>query len=160
MPATPSSVRAEGIRFVEADGAAAGVYSASFDVPADAVLVDVIVHGTALWTAGTSAILIVGDAVDDDGIFTAVNLKATDLLAGESISLALSGGKYGADVAPNDATGGTLAAGAAGQVNRRKLAATRTLKAKVTTVGTAGTAGDTTVVFVYTYTAPIRASFA
>lgn len=160
MAAAPGTVRAESIRFVEADGTAAGTYTASFEVPADAVLIDVLVHATALWTAGTSATLIVGDATDDDGIFTAVNLKATDLLANESLSFAQNGGKYGADIAPNDVTQATLALGTGGQVSRRKLAAARTLSAKVTTVGTVGTAGITDVVFVYAYPNPIRAKFA
>jgi hypothetical protein len=160
MAAAPGTVRAESIRFREAAGSAAGVYSASFEVPVGAILIDVIVTATALWTAGTSATLIVGDATDDDGIFTAVNLKATDLMAGESISFAHPGGKYGADVVPNDATGATLALGAAGQVNRRGLSTARTLSAKVTTVGTVGTAGVTDVVFVYAYPNPITPSFA
>jgi hypothetical protein len=161
MAAAPGTVRAESIRFRE-NGGAAGVYSASFEVPAGAVLIDVIVHGVALWTAGTSATLIVGDSVDDDGIFTAVNLKATDLLAGESLSFAQNGGKYGADIAPNDVTQATLALGTGGQVSRRALTsqAARTLSAKVTTVGTVGTAGITDVIFVYAYPNPITPSFA
>jgi hypothetical protein len=151
-------MRAESIRFLE-NGGAAGVYSASFDVPAGAVLVDVIVHATALWNAGTSATLIVGDATDDDGIFTAVNLKATDLLAGESISInGLAGGKHGADLALDYTSVATIGAS---QVKRRQVGnAARTLSAKVTTVGTAGTTGDTTVTFVYAYPSYIKPSFA
>jgi hypothetical protein len=41
----------------------------------------------------------VGDTVDDDGYFTGINLKATDLLVGEVLSIADStnwGGKNGA----------------------------------------------------------------
>lgn len=151
MAASPGTVRAEAIRFRESAGSAAGVYSASFEVPEGATLIDVIVHGQALWAAGTSATLIVGDAADDDGFFTAVNLKATDLLAGESLSFAQSGGKQGADVSET-------AAGA--QIRRRRLNAARTLSAKVTTVGTVGTAGVTDVVFVYAYPSYITPSFA
>jgi hypothetical protein len=154
MAAPSGSVRAESIRFVESAGTAAGVYSASFEVPADAILLDVVVHGTALWTAGTSATLIVGDTADDDGIFTAVNLKATDLLAGESLSFSMQGGKKGADL------DSPITASDAAQVRRRKLAAARTLSAKVTTVGTVGTAGVTDVVFIYAYPNPITPSFA
>jgi len=153
MAAAPGTVRAESIRFVEADGTAAGVWSGSFEVPVGAMLVDVIVHGTALWTAGTSATLIVGDATDDNGIYTGVNLKATDLLAGESISFTMQGGKKGADL------DSPITAADAAQVRRRALAAARTLSAQVTTVGTAGTAGDTTVTFLYTYTSPMKATF-
>jgi hypothetical protein len=152
MAAAPGTVRAESIRFRESAGSAAGVYSASFEVPVGAFLMDVIVHSTALWTAGTSATLIVGDTADDDGFYTAVNLKATDVLAGESLAFAAPGGKQGADV-DVDAAG-------AQHVRRRTLAAARTLSAKVTTVGTVGTAGITDVIFVYAYPNPITPSFA
>lgn len=160
MAAAPGTVRAETIRFIESKGTAAGVYTGSFEVPVGACLIDVIVDGVALWTAGTSATLIVGDATDDNGIFDAVNLKATDLLAGESLSLAQPGGKYGADYAPNDATGASAVLGLAGHMKRRSLTSARSLTAKVTTVGTVGTAGITDVTFVYAYTSPIIASFA
>jgi hypothetical protein len=152
MAASPGTVRAESIRFREAAGTAAGVYSASFEVPVGAVLIDCIIHGTALWTAGTSATLIVGDTVDDDCIYTAVNLKATDLLANEGLSVAAAGGKQGADLT-DFATPGS-------QWNRRALTTARTLSAKVTTVGTVGTAGITDVVFVYAYPNPITPTFA
>jgi len=141
------SVAAEDFYFVE--NGAAGVYSASFVLPAGATLLDVIVHGEALGTAGTSATLIVGDTTDDDGIFTAVNLKATDLLAGESISMnGLAGGKHGADVALDYTSVATIGAQ---QVKRRETSPTaeRTMSCKVTTVGTAGFAGRTRVLFVY-----------
>lgn len=154
MAANPGSVRAESIRFQESAGTAAGTYSASFEVPVGAILLDVIVHGTALWTAGTSATLTVGDATDPDGIFTGVNLKATDLLAGESLSVSMQGGKKGADL------DSPITAADAAQVRRRMLAAARSLVAAVTTVGTVGTAGDTTVVFVYAYPSPMKPVFA
>jgi hypothetical protein len=156
MAAALGTVRSESIRFLESAGSAAGVYSASFEVPVGAILIDIIVHQTALWTAGTSATLIVGDSVDDDGFFTAVNLKATDLLATESINLYREGGKQGADIAVDYST---VASIGASQVKRRMLAAARTLQAKVTTVGTVGTAGDTTVVFVYAYPNPMSPTF-
>lgn len=151
---TNPTIYTESIRFVEADGGAAGVYSGTLTIPARAILIDVIVHGYALWTAGTSATLIVGDATDDDGFFTAVNLKATDLLAGESLSISLQGGKKGADL------DSPITAADAAQMRRRALAAERIVSAKVTTVGTVGTAGDTVVVFVYAYPSPARATFA
>ena len=156
MAAGLGTVRAEAVRFLESDGNAAGgnagTWNGSFQVPAEAVLIDVIVHGNALWTATTSATLIVGDVADDDGIFTAVNLKATDLLAGESISFADNGGKQGADV---DA----VAAGM--QVRRRTLQSARSLTCKIITVGPPVTTrpGDTTVVFVYAYPSAMKASF-
>lgn len=159
MAAAPGTVRAETIRFTEAAGSAAGVYSGAFEVPVGACLIDIIVDGIALWTAGTSATLIVGDAADDNAYFDAVNLKATDLLAGESLSFAHSGGKYGADLVPNDVTQATLALGTGGQIKRRSLTSARSLRAKVTTVGTLGTAGITDVTFVYAYTSPMAPTF-
>lgn len=142
MAAGSNTVLAESLYFVE-NGA--GVYTGTVILPANAVLIDVIVHGEALWTAATSATLIVGDSVDDDGFFTAVNLKATDLLAGESINLYREGGKFGADVAVDYTSVATIGAS---QVRRRMLTAERTLQAKVTSVG-AGTAGRTRVTFVF-----------
>ncbi len=114
---------------------AAGTHTATVALPAGATLVDVIVNGVALWVAGTSATLIVGDGVDPDGYFTAVNLKATDLLAGESISFAQAGGKAGAYIA-ND------------QVSPRYDAAARSVIGVVTQTGT-GTAGRTRMTVIY-----------
>lgn len=83
-PATPVSVQALAARFVE-NGA--GTYTADFNLPVGATLLDIIVEAEALWDAATSASLQVGDVGDPDGYLTAVDLKATDLLAGESVSL-------------------------------------------------------------------------
>ncbi len=113
----------------------AGTYTAAVVVPAGATLVDIIIDGVALWAAATSAVLKVGDATDDDGYFTAVNLKATDLLAGESIDFYAAGGKAGADIANS-------------QVNRRYSASARTISGVVTSVG-AGTTGRTRMTVIY-----------
>lgn len=110
---------------------AAGVYTASVALPAGSSILDILVNGVALWDAGTSATMIVGDT-DDDGFYTGVNLKATDLLAGESLSFALAGGKAGAYIANS-------------QVSPRYSASARTITAKVTTVGTAPSTGETRV---------------
>ncbi len=142
MAALSNSVLAESLYFVE-NGA--GTYTGTVVLPANAELINIIVHGEALWTAATSATLIVGDATDDDGYFTAVNLKATDLLAGESIDLYREGGKFGADVAVDYTSVATIGAS---QIKRRLLTAERTMQAKVTSVG-AGTAGRTRVTFIY-----------
>lgn len=115
-------------------------YTASATIPAGSVLLDVIVHGIALWTAGTSASAIVGDVANDDGIFVISDLKATDLLAGESISAAggtgTSGGEEGADIV-------------ATHWNRRYLSTERVISMVVTKSG-AGTAGRTLFTVVYT----------
>lgn len=121
-------------QFIE-DGA--GTYTAEVDVPAGATILDIIVNGVALWTAGTSATMKVGDAADDDGFYTAVNLKATDLLAGESLSFSHQGGK-----------GGAYFAGTNTHVAPRRTAAARTVSGVVTSVG-AGTAGRTRMMVLY-----------
>jgi hypothetical protein len=163
MAAGLGTIRSESVRFLETDGnpagGNAGTWNASVVIPSGAVLVDVIVHATAVWTATTSATLIVGDTTDDDCVFTGVNLKATDLLATEAISMnGLAGGKHGADLAFDYATVGGIGGS---QVKRRFTGAERTMTAKVTTVGTPVTTrpGDTTVVFVYAYPSPMKAAF-
>jgi hypothetical protein len=115
----------------------AGTYTGAIVVPAGAVVLDVIVHAAALWTAGTSASLVVGDGDDADGIYVATNLKATDLLAGESLSFAQSGGRAGA-----------YNAGTNTHWTNRYSASEKTITATVTSVG-AGTGGRTRVVVVY-----------
>ena len=128
-----SGVVCEEVTFEET--ATAGVYTGSVALPAGSTLVDVIVNGVALWDTATSATMIVGDGADDDGYFTAVNLKAVDLLAGESLNFALAGGKAGAYIANS-------------QVSPRYAAAARSIIGKVTTVGS-GTAGRTRMTVTY-----------
>lgn len=129
-PVEAAGLEAAQVLFTE-EGA--GVYTGDIAIPAGAILIDVIVFAEALWTAGTSAAMIVGDVTDPNGFFDAINLKATDLLANESISFAHTGGEEGADV-------DSPAAGA--HVRRRRLAAARVVTGEVTSVG-AGTAGRT-----------------
>lgn len=119
-------VRSAEVTFTETTGA--GVYTGSVTIPAGATILDIIINGVALWTATTSATLKVGDVADDDGFYTAVDLKATDLLAGESLSFALAGGKAGAYIANS-------------QVSPRYSASSRVISGIVTTVGAAGNAG-------------------
>lgn len=119
-------------QFIE-DGA--GTYTAEVDLPAGATIEDIIIHATAVWTAATSAALNVGDATDPDGFYTTVNLKATDLLAGESLSFAKAGGKEGAYITATHVLG-------------RYAAAARTISGVVVSVG-AGTAGRTRMTVKY-----------
>ena len=98
----------------------------------------------------TSATMKVGDAADDDGIFTGIDLKATDLLAGESLSLYQAGGKQGADLG-DAATPGT-------QMSRRYLSTARVISGIVTTVGAAGSAGRTRLTVVYSLSTPAAAT--
>jgi hypothetical protein len=66
------------------------IHTGTVVVPAGAILHDIEIINYILWTA-TSASLKVGDSVDDDGYFAAVNLKATDLVVGEVLRLSDSG---------------------------------------------------------------------
>jgi hypothetical protein len=127
-------VEAHEVSFTETSGA--GVWTGSVAVPAGATIHDILVNGVALWDSETSATMKVGDTGNDAGYYTGVNLKATDLLAGESLSFALAGGKAGAYIANS-------------QVSPRYSASARTITGTITKVGTTGTAGRTrmTVVF-------------
>jgi hypothetical protein len=127
------------LKFDDDGGGAAGVYTASASIPAGATLHDIIVNGVALWNQGTSAAMIVGDATDPNGYYDAIDLKATDLLAGESLSFALAGGQAGAYIANS-------------QVSPRYSASARTITAEVTTVGTAATTGHTRLTILYSVT--------
>lgn len=119
-----------------AETAGAGTYTWTCTLPANAVLLDIIVHATSLWTATTSATLTVGDDNDPDGFYTGVDMKATDLLAGESLSFDAAGGKAGAYIANS-------------QVSKRRDPSDRTITAAVVTVGAAGNGGATSVTVVY-----------
>jgi len=129
----------------------AGVYTASVSLPAGATILDITVSGVALWNTATSATLKVGDTASDNGFFTAVNLLATDLLAGEALTLFAPGGKQGAYIVPGIADD-------AYQVNRLYVATARVITAIVTTVGATGSAGRTRLMVAYA--APLAADVA
>ena len=133
IAAAAYAVVSEAVDFTETSGA--GVWTGAVVVPAGASILDIIIDGIALWNSQTSATLKVGDT-DDDGFYTAVDLKATDLLAGESLSFALAGGKAGAYIANS-------------QVSPRYSAVERTINGIITKVGTSGTAGRTRMTVVY-----------
>lgn len=130
IPANAYQVVCEVRTFTETG---AGTYTGTVSLPAGSYLLDVAVHGIALWDAATSASMKVGDT-DDDGFFTATDLKATDLLAGEVNNIEHPGGKAGVYIASE----------------QRVLysAAARDIIGVVTSVG-AGTAGRTHLVVTY-----------
>jgi len=132
-----NKVYEQSVLFTEAG---AGTYTGAVTLPAGAIIQDVVVHAIALWAAATSAVLNVGDVADPDGIYAAVNLKATDLLAAESISFAFAGGKQGADLD---------VAGTGFHVRRRYLATERVVSGVIVSVG-AGTTGRTIMSVLYT----------
>lgn len=100
----PNAVICKAVRMKVSTGVA-GTYTARIKVPAHSLILNLGLHAVALWNAGTSATGIVGDAADPDGFFTAIDLKATDLLAGEGISLWDHGGKPGAYIVGTLPTG-------------------------------------------------------
>ena len=115
----------------------AGTYTGSVSVPAGATILDIQLRSTALWAAATSATMKVGDAADDDGWYTAVNLKATDLLVGEVVRFNSTGGKEGAYVVTTT-----------GELEKSYNSAATVVTGVVTSVG-AGTAGRTRMLVVY-----------
>lgn len=122
-------VYAKEVTFTETSGA--GTYTGAVVVPAGATLVDIIVTGVALWDNSGTAVMKVGiDGDDDDTFYTAVNLKATDLLANESLSFANAGGKAGSSIHDS-------------QVDDRYHASERTISGIITTSSTGGSAGRT-----------------
>lgn len=123
-----SGLQVSEVTFTETSGA--GTYTGSVAIPAGASIHDIVINGVALWDNAGAVTLKVGDAADDDGFFTGVNLKATDLLAGESLSFDLAGGKAGAYIANS-------------QVSPRYSASTRTISGIITTASTGGSAGRT-----------------
>lgn len=84
------------VNFVE--NATNTTHTGTVTLPAGSWLHGIQVTSSVLWTGGT-AVMKVGDSVDDDGYFIGVDLKATDLLVGEVLDTAEPsnwGGKNGA----------------------------------------------------------------
>lgn len=80
-------------------GAVTSTHTGSVTLPPTSWLHSIQVTSKALWAAGTSATMKVGDSADDDGYFIGINVKATDLLVGEVLDTAEQGqwgGKEGA----------------------------------------------------------------
>jgi len=125
-------------------GGIAGVFTmVPIDIPAGATIQDIRVQAIALWNAGTSAVLLLGDTEDPNGFYDNVNLKATDLLANQILSFETM-----------DAHGiaGAYLTQAANLRNTYRSAATK-VTAIVTLVGTAATTGELRVLV--TYVVPI-----
>lgn len=68
------------------EAGAAGTYTATVQIPAGTQLVDVVWTNTALWAAGTSATLDVGDTADPKGFMNDVNIKTTPALADKAVN--------------------------------------------------------------------------
>jgi len=116
-----------------------GVYTASVTVPPMSWLLDIRLYGQVLWTSATSASIIVGDGVDDNGWYVASDTKATDLLAGEVITFESAGGRHGAYLTTAELR------------STMWSALQRVITAKITTVTTAASvAGRTRMLVIYT----------
>lgn len=135
----------------------AGTHTGSVTLPAGSWLHSIQVTSSVLWAAGTSATLKVGDTADDDGYFTGVNLKATDLLVGEVLDTAEQGqwgGKNGAYLVAATGVSGPVATNFG-----RYYAAGSVISGIVTQVG-AGTTGRSFMNVRYSVGETIAASFA
>lgn len=132
--ATGAPVQVQEVLFSETAGA--GTYTGTVALPAGAVLHDIIITGVVLWAAASAAAMEVGDGTDPNGYYADINLKATDLLAGETLSFALAGGKAGAYIANS-------------QVTPRYSATARNIVGVVTTTGATGATGRTRMTVVY-----------
>lgn len=130
------NVTSREITFTETTGA--GSYTGSVTVPGGATILDIQVQSTALWTAASSATMIVGDT-DDDGWYTGINLKATDLALGEVIRFGSTGGKEGVYIVT-----------ATGLLSASYSASDRLVTGNVLTVGASGSAGRTRMLVLYT----------
>jgi len=133
---TGAPLQAQRVSFTETTGA--GTYTGSISVPAGALIIDIKVWSTVLWDTQTSATMKVGDT-DDDGWYTGINLKATDLLVGEEINFENLGGKQG-----------VYLVAATGLRSAAYSASARLVTGIITTVGTTGSAGRTFMSVLYT----------
>jgi hypothetical protein len=140
-------VVAKTVSFVE--DATSLTHTATIALPAGAVLLDILVSGGVLWTATGTVTLKVGDTAVADGYLTGVNLKATDLLVGESLAIsgsnvAASGGKQGSYLVAATGQRGPLST----NFGAHNVAGTN-IVAVVTVVTPATTAGRTYVTVFY-----------
>jgi hypothetical protein len=121
-------VKAAEVTYTETAGA--GAYLASVVVPAGSWLLDVVVHGVALWDNAGAVDMDVGFAGGTE-IFDITSLKSGgDLVAGESISFGTGsdGGEGGSTASTNYA---------------RYSATSRTITGEITSASTGGSTGRT-----------------
>ncbi len=137
--------RVERLSFTETTGA--GTYTGAVTVPAGALITDIKVWSTVIWDTLTSATMKVGDATTDNGWFTGIDLKATDLLVGEELNFENLGGKAGASMVA-----------ASGTRTRAYSASARVISGVITTVGATGSAGRSFMEVRYTDSAATGAA--
>jgi hypothetical protein len=134
-----AEIRAEEITFTETSGS--GVYTGSVTVPAESWLLDIKIWNAAYWTNSGTAAMIVGDGVDPNGWYDAIDLKATDIVPNEVIDFNNPGGQEGAYLVT-----------ATGQRSTMYSTLARVVTGEITTSSTGGTAGRTRMLVVYTTT--------
>lgn len=147
--ALPGQLQYAEVTFTETSGS--GVYTGSVVVPGDSWLLDIKIYPVALWDNTGTCVMKVGDAVDDDGWFTGINVKATDLIAGtnaEVIDFNNAGGRPGAYLVA-----------ATGERALMYSALVRTISGIITTSSTGGTLGRTRMIVIWSTTdTPIAAT--
>lgn len=147
----PQAVRVVGAQFKESDIGAAGTYIADIFVPAYALIWDYVIHSEELFTAGTSAGLVIGTytvaadgtisaAESANGLLATTSLKATNLTKGQAIT------PFGDGASTLGRLGGIASAMTTEDSSTHGLNLMadhdRFVRAIVTTVGTVGTAGE------------------
>ena len=138
----PGRVLFQEVVFTIASGTAAGTFTGSATVPGGSWILDIKLFCENYFNQGTTASLTVGDADDPDGWFTAVDVKATDIVAGaeaEVIDFNNPGGTEGAYLVTST-----------GERARMYDAAARVITGVITTVGTAATTGELHMLVAYT----------
>ena len=141
-------VQAKEVTFTEST--AAGVYTGSVTVPADAWLLDIKIWNDVYWTAATTAAMIVGDVGDPNGWYDAIDLKATDIVAGadaEVIDFNNPGGQEGLYLVT-----------ATGERAEMYSASARIITGEITTTGATGNAGRTRMLVLYVQPSPVTAA--
>ena len=149
LVAQPGTMFFEEVTFTETSGA--GVYTGTVTVPGNAWLLDIKVINTAYWDNAGTATLKVGDDATDNGWFTGINLKATDLVAGadqETLDFNNAGGKPGAYLVA-----------ATGERALMYSALVRIVSGIITTSSTGGTAGRTRMLVIWSnHATPVPAT--
>lgn len=128
----------EGVTFTES---VVGTHTGTVVIPANSLLLEIVVFSTVLWDAGTAAAMVVGDDDDADGYFASFSVKATDLLVGEVLRMSNSeywGGKQGAYLVA-----------ASGTASAIWYSTANNIIGVITTTGTAGSAGRTRMLVNY-----------
>lgn len=122
--------------------AGSGAYTASVTIPGGSWLLDLKFINTVDWDNAGTAVLKAGDATTDNGWYTGINVKGTDLVAGtnqETLDFNNAGGK----------PGGFIVSGT-GERARMWVATERLATGIVTTSSTGGTAGRLRMLAIYT----------